>query len=886
MKRKLAIGWWGMMGCMLGAGISLAGPALPVTKPPVQSTALLTGPMIDPAATNGQWFINATGLETVRSNEFYDETLGGSAGFNAITGYVDSITYIGGVPGNPIVAFTIQATVYNDTQPGGSWTSGSNRHGETLTYQDEPYVGPLKDTELVAEFAIADTNLLPAVFQGPYRDRTNYIVALNEDQWAWYCWNPMDPNQEHKPSGNYFVPAWDFGTLQAGQSATRKLSFNVIGGLPVSDSRYAVLVQSLALTNDVLMNRSLSLKISTWIDEIAHDSGVQHGDEPPLRLSDVSVFHNGGEPEPYLDFGDAPDQPYPTLLVNDGARHVAVPGVCLGANLDVEMDGQPDATATGDDLAGLDDEDGVTFLNPLIASQVATVRVVASVSGLISAWVDFDQNGSWGDFGENVIAGLPVTTGVNFVTFNIPSLASNGTTFCRFRYTTLPVAMNYTGLILDGEVEDYQVEIFDPEEPLLDFGDAWDSPSAAGYPTLLINNGARHTLVPGIFLGQRIDPEGDGQPTLNADGDDLNPPAGLDDEDGVFLPGVLVAGALEPVQIIASTGGYLNAWIDFNSDGDWADPGEQVFANLLLAAGTNTTAFVVPPPPATASGGPQSRWRFTTYFVAAPAYTGAETNGEVEDYEVQLEVLDFGDAADPSYPTLLASDGARHLIPSAYYLGVVAPDDEPDGQPAAAAAGDDSDGTDDEDGVTPAATLIKGAAGTLSVTASTNGYLNAWMDFNADGDWADTGEQIATNLSLPPGTSPVPFLIPTNAQIGPVPGRYRFASMRGLTYTGRAADGEVEDHEFTIYQNSPDTNAFFITNIVHTASNQMSIWWTAETAVVYEAQFTTNQLSATDLIWNAWGGYVTGPANTQVDTNAAERLRYYRVVAPYSPPPP
>src|SRR5262249_17402551 len=33
-----------------------------------------------------------------------------------------------------------------------------------------------------------------------------------------------------------------------------------------------------------------------------------------------------------LDFGDAPEPAYPTLLARDGARHVVVPGVFLGSN--------------------------------------------------------------------------------------------------------------------------------------------------------------------------------------------------------------------------------------------------------------------------------------------------------------------------------------------------------------------------------------------------------------------------------------------------------------------------------------------------------------------------------------------------------------------------
>ena len=49
-----------------------------------------------------------------------------------------------------------------------------------------------------------------------------------------------------------------------------------------------------------------------------------------------------------LDYGDAPDPSYPTLLVNDGARHLAV-GPRLGGSRNFELDGQPNADATGDD---------------------------------------------------------------------------------------------------------------------------------------------------------------------------------------------------------------------------------------------------------------------------------------------------------------------------------------------------------------------------------------------------------------------------------------------------------------------------------------------------------------------------------------------------------
>jgi len=65
-----------------------------------------------------------------------------------------------------------------------------------------------------------------------------------------------------------------------------------------------------------------------------------------------------------MDLGDAPDPGYPTLLANNGARHRILPGVALGVRVDFEPDGQPNAAASGDDVASPDDEDGVTFNTP------------------------------------------------------------------------------------------------------------------------------------------------------------------------------------------------------------------------------------------------------------------------------------------------------------------------------------------------------------------------------------------------------------------------------------------------------------------------------------------------------------------------------------------
>ena len=165
-----------------------------------------------------------------------------------------------------------------------------------------------------------------------------------------------------------------------------------------------------------------------------------------------------------------------------------------------------------------------------------------------------------------------------------------------------------------------------PSGDELDFGDAPDPrfSTAGEYPTLLANNGARHILSTGPFLGATVDAEADGQPNATATGDGS-------DEDGVVFTSLLVTGQTASVDVTASAPGKLNAWIDFNSDGDWADTGEQIFTDVVLA-GFNSLVF---PVPGTATAGLSfARFRFDQGGGLAP--DGLAPDGEVEDYQVEI----------------------------------------------------------------------------------------------------------------------------------------------------------------------------------------------------------------------------------------------------------
>jgi hypothetical protein len=128
----------------------------------------------------------------------------------------------------------------------------------------------------------------------------------------------------------------------------------------------------------------------------------------------------------------------------------------------------------------------------------------------------------------------------------------------------------------------------------VDVGDAPDTGSGTGtgnYQTLRSDNGPRHLLVgyhsvartTSLMLGATVDDEANGQPNAAVIGDDL---AGVDDENGVASFPVLDTSATSyaipaaRVAVMNSNGAAatLYGFIDFNSDGDFADSGESTAA--------------------------------------------------------------------------------------------------------------------------------------------------------------------------------------------------------------------------------------------------------------------------------------------------------------------
>ncbi|NLE74472.1 MAG: hypothetical protein GX604_07590 [Actinobacteria bacterium] len=207
-----------------------------------------------------------------------------------------------------------------------------------------------------------------------------------------------------------------------------------------------------------------------------------------------------------------------------------------------------------------------------------------------------------------------------------------------------------------------------------DWGDLPDS-----YKTVTADDGARHAIqdlnndntpdtitnttaepdivVPAVWLGPTVDyspnAETDGQPNFEATGDDNNIQNTklVDDEDGITVSSAYSIwgqdGGQFSVNVNSSDGTTctdckLGFWIDWNGDGDFADPDESYLQDVTY--GTQTVHFDIP---ATATVRDLYA-RFRLYdgnYNGSYLPTGLVVNGEVEDYHfaqpTAVELLSF-----------------------------------------------------------------------------------------------------------------------------------------------------------------------------------------------------------------------------------------------------
>jgi len=190
------------------------------------------------------------------------------------------------------------------------------------------------------------------------------------------------------------------------------------------------------------------------------------------RPENVTAPHSGESGQPLAlpmqaypnDYGDAPAS-------YGSADHVITTYPYMRTRGDGEAGSQYSDEANGDDLNGLDDEDGVTIPDlKQGATVIFPVRTVVSslLAAYLSVWIDWNGDGDFADKNERMAENIRMPSGTSTYNLSVPvpedAIASRPT-FARFRIG--PRVSSPSGTATSGEVEDYMIKIscISPDPP-------------------------------------------------------------------------------------------------------------------------------------------------------------------------------------------------------------------------------------------------------------------------------------------------------------------------------------------------------------------------------------------------------------------------------------
>ncbi|WP_372061815.1 LruC domain-containing protein [Vibrio sp. 10N.261.51.F12] len=195
-------------------------------------------------------------------------------------------------------------------------------------------------------------------------------------------------------------------------------------------------------------------------------TNIANGDVPAIKFADgPSSSQNDGarcanapivDEDSNIDFGDAPIT-YGTKLADNGPRHELDGITWLGSSApDGDQDGLYANLA--DDETGQDDENGVGFVTAVEPGLDSIVRVNASTTGYLSAWIDWNQDGDFSDDGEKVFNDELLSAGNNDLLLTAAIDAEIGSTWSRFRFSQQQT-LSFDGGSTSGEVEDHALTV-------------------------------------------------------------------------------------------------------------------------------------------------------------------------------------------------------------------------------------------------------------------------------------------------------------------------------------------------------------------------------------------------------------------------------------------
>ena len=563
-----------------------------------------------------------------------------------------------------------------------------------------------------------------------------------------------------------------------------------------------------------------------------------------------------GEVEDYAVTVAAP----PTLDYGDHSSYASVSSTVnsrlyLGAQIDAESSATTNATATGDDTTGIDDEDAAgTIPMSLLQGARRVIRMRATngtgSTAYLNAWIDFNRNNVF-DSGEQVTTNVAVTTGTSNATFQsaftVPTTASVGTAGIRVRLTSVqnPGPDGLDGI---GEVEDYMTNILSC--PLVGFDferDEVDSvprtgvvatPCILNVPTLTGNKTGGLTTSSsdnqGKFGSQvrcfatwektsSYSTANQVWSTYSVSGHrsaitfavDLDPVA-TGSINALSFYAIRTDDGTNPASTASPTTLTIHVWKMVGTNAVWQES-KTVTPIGRAGASTDNMPWGSALVRATFTGA----WRNTNLGGAkllfevhgvAPGSNGAlndriDTDCWCLEGNLACVGSDYGDYSGFAVATQVANSAIR--------IGTLATDAETANPANSTASGDDNVG-DDEDLTMPSFTV--GTATTLTVPVTitagslsgSTSRLNVFVDWNGDGDASDTSETQTVQSVTSTSNRTFSLTPPTGTIAGTKYLRIRFTEgSTAPAFSGTSTlKGEVEDYAITVNSATVDPNCY------------------------------------------------------------------------------
>ncbi|WP_234999230.1 L-type lectin domain-containing protein, partial [Photobacterium andalusiense] len=649
-----------------------------------------------------------------------------------------------------------------------------------------------------------------------------------------YGWIDFNVNGDVSESGEFSsAPCNDTDATSDGASS---LTFTV-----ADDAGSGELYVRLRITTNVLTQNEINSQASNGEIEDHLISTQDYGDAPMSYAAAGMASHYVRSN--YIGVGVDVDETHYTTTDGD--------------NLAVSSGGN------GDDESGstitLYNQIQSTGLN-IVGSNI---ELDATHDGYVSVWTDWNNDGDWNDSGEQSINDMAVVAGNNILPIPASSSTSGTEFWTRTRYCTNSGNCNtINGIADDGEVEDNLIALTDlsclslgTQFTMVSTADSYvdnatneiiitrdlTSQKGAFWTTDKFNLSESFRLRFGIYLGsnnagadgvtftlqnvpngnQAIGIQGGGlgalglNPAVTVDFDTFNNGANyldiVNDHTTIYDP------ASVPFTLIGTTTHDLGNIEDGQYHEvifDW-DPTTTTFTyyfdgNLKESLNRDfiTDDF---------NGDSNVYYGFT-------GATGGFKNLQkvcILEQTITFSEYDFGDAPDNSngidtdnYNTRKDDNGAMHMRYDSndngqvdITLGTEWDTDDGTLQNPAATADDITNTPNDEDGVTLNTTMKPGTNENVTISTTldpgsdlTTVNVYAWIDWNRNGDWSDTDEQIISAAAVTANTGlTYPVTVPAGASMGYTYMRVRVCSGTECnTPVGEAPNGEVEDYRIFI----------------------------------------------------------------------------------------